>query len=542
MSPGIGKIASERNRRVLMELVMKPGNDVCADCRARAPRWASFNLGIFICMNCASIHRKIGTHITKVCVFSRVACVETRKFEAESPCVAFRKSLTLDEWSKEQVEFMKQNGNIKSNQLYIPDEARHPPPANLIGTERDSELEKFIRAKYEFKRFMGKKPPLAGQRNEVIPPRRMTSASAFTQQTRPRSTPLSGEALLVERTVSPTPPPPPAKTPENMPSRIFSPAASSSVFPSMPSATSPQYIAPPTRAVSQPLSSSANTALGNKATVPGKGEVWDELISLQSPAQNSSLPLQYQSLSHSPSAPLPSLPTPPSSAIMASTGMPQSRTFPTLDMPPNPFVNMNVTGAGVTAGNPFNMGTMGTAAPLGTPSIDLSTVNMNMNPFTGTGLFTPASLSSPISPLTNDATFTTSPSPFPPGFGSVGGVGAGPIGTSVTNPQQSYGVSSFMGPLTPSLAPHPTGLLSPQPQVSTPSTVPFSGGAMSAPHTPSPYSTPFMTSGTLPQQHQPFEAAYTSFLQPPMQFQSPAHPQAQQQAFGHSGLFGGWQG
>lgn len=61
--------------------------DTCADCKARNPRWASYNLGIFIwCANsvpsrvtwklmgysvhCASIHRKIGTHITKVYVLS----------------------------------------------------------------------------------------------------------------------------------------------------------------------------------------------------------------------------------------------------------------------------------------------------------------------------------------------------------------------------------------------------------------------------------------------------------------------------------------
>ncbi|KAI6014468.1 hypothetical protein PISMIDRAFT_36752, partial [Pisolithus microcarpus 441] len=275
MSSGISKIAAERNRRILMELVIKPGNDVCADCKARAPRWASFNIGIFICVNCASIHRKIGTHITKV------------------------KSLTFDEWSKEQVESMKQNGNVKSNQLYNPDEARHPPPADLMGTERDSELEKFIRAKYEYRRFMGRKPPSAWQGNAVVPPPRMASAAASTQLPRSRSTPSSREAAPVERETSPAPPPPPEKTPENMPNRMFSSTASSSVSPSFP-----RYAAPPARAVSQPLLSSASGALTTKPTIPSKGGVWDELISLQDPAQNSSLPLQYQLSPHSPSAPL----------------------------------------------------------------------------------------------------------------------------------------------------------------------------------------------------------------------------------------------
>ncbi|ORY89134.1 hypothetical protein BCR35DRAFT_262791, partial [Leucosporidium creatinivorum] len=101
--------------RQLLELLKLPGNDVCADCRSRNPRWASWDHGIFICVQCAGIHRKMGTHISKV------------------------KSLTLDTWSREQVEVsfavlltsafadrfstsqhMRTHGNIKSNNLLNP--------------------------------------------------------------------------------------------------------------------------------------------------------------------------------------------------------------------------------------------------------------------------------------------------------------------------------------------------------------------------------------------------------------------------------------
>ncbi|MCO5596361.1 hypothetical protein L7F22_050422 [Adiantum nelumboides] len=107
------KAASERYQRQLLDLVKQPGNDVCADCRGRAPRWASWNLGIFVCVQCAGVHRKMGTHISKI------------------------KSLTLDTWTREHVERMKEMGNIKSNEKWNPDERRNRPPANVDEGERN---------------------------------------------------------------------------------------------------------------------------------------------------------------------------------------------------------------------------------------------------------------------------------------------------------------------------------------------------------------------------------------------------------------------
>lgn len=76
----MSKTATDRYQRQLLLLLKEPGNDVCADCKARNPRWASWDQGVFLCVQCASMHRKIGSHVTKV------------------------KSVTLDKWTKEQVE------------------------------------------------------------------------------------------------------------------------------------------------------------------------------------------------------------------------------------------------------------------------------------------------------------------------------------------------------------------------------------------------------------------------------------------------------
>lgn len=107
-------------------------------------------------VTCASVHRKIGVHVSKVSVyFDAYTYVHFTDRSGQS-----RKSLTLDSWSKEQVEVcllllrwsivdlaqsIKNIGNVKSNQLYNPDERKHPPPSNFESSDRGSELEVYIR-------------------------------------------------------------------------------------------------------------------------------------------------------------------------------------------------------------------------------------------------------------------------------------------------------------------------------------------------------------------------------------------------------------
>ncbi|CAG8951116.1 hypothetical protein HYFRA_00006514 [Hymenoscyphus fraxineus] len=124
MSAALSKRQQARNERALQDLIKTvPGNNLCADCQARNPGWASWSLGIFLCMRCAALHRKLGTHITKV------------------------KSLSMDSWSTEQVENMKRHGNIASNRVYNPTNAR--PPIPIDADEADSAMERFIRQKYQ---------------------------------------------------------------------------------------------------------------------------------------------------------------------------------------------------------------------------------------------------------------------------------------------------------------------------------------------------------------------------------------------------------
>ncbi|KAJ5895089.1 hypothetical protein N7495_006780 [Penicillium taxi] len=133
MPNGISKRQQLRNEKTLAELVRTvPGNDRCADCDALSPGWASWNMGLFLCMRCATLHRKLGTHISKV------------------------KSLSMDTWSSEQVDSMKSHGNLLMNKIYNPKNVKPPVPSDI--DESDSAMERFIRQKYQYRTLADGKP------------------------------------------------------------------------------------------------------------------------------------------------------------------------------------------------------------------------------------------------------------------------------------------------------------------------------------------------------------------------------------------------
>ncbi|XP_010537911.1 PREDICTED: probable ADP-ribosylation factor GTPase-activating protein AGD13 isoform X2 [Tarenaya hassleriana] len=128
---GLGKPSSGKRR--IRDLLSQPDNRVCADCGAPDPKWASANIGVFICLKCCGVHRSLGTHISKVL------------------------SVTLDEWSDEEVDSMIEvGGNASANSIYeafIPEGCSKPRP----DASHDQRM-RFIRSKYELQEFL--KPSL----------------------------------------------------------------------------------------------------------------------------------------------------------------------------------------------------------------------------------------------------------------------------------------------------------------------------------------------------------------------------------------------
>ncbi|KAL1278014.1 hypothetical protein QQF64_024687, partial [Cirrhinus molitorella] len=120
----------EKNKKTLLELVKLPENSCCADCGAADPDWASCTLGIFVCLNCSGTHRNLPT-------ISRI------------------KSIRLDFWDDDLVQYMKSNGNRPAKYFYekfVPVFYYQPQPY-------DCEVlrEQWIRAKYERTEFTEEK-------------------------------------------------------------------------------------------------------------------------------------------------------------------------------------------------------------------------------------------------------------------------------------------------------------------------------------------------------------------------------------------------
>eukprot|EP00568_Trieres_chinensis_P003189 CAMPEP_0183293736 /NCGR_PEP_ID=MMETSP0160_2-20130417/2314_1 /TAXON_ID=2839 ORGANISM="Odontella Sinensis, Strain Grunow 1884" /NCGR_SAMPLE_ID=MMETSP0160_2 /ASSEMBLY_ACC=CAM_ASM_000250 /LENGTH=203 /DNA_ID=CAMNT_0025454905 /DNA_START=70 /DNA_END=681 /DNA_ORIENTATION=+ len=114
----------DRNMAILARLRNEPANRLCADCGREGTVWSSVNLGVFTCLRCGSLHRALGTHVSKP-----KGCTGTYL------------------WGLDEITRMKEIGNANAVTLYGGVSERPKPNAN------DNIWLEYLRDKYERRKF-----------------------------------------------------------------------------------------------------------------------------------------------------------------------------------------------------------------------------------------------------------------------------------------------------------------------------------------------------------------------------------------------------
>ncbi|CAH1801721.1 unnamed protein product [Owenia fusiformis] len=125
---------------------IRASSEICADCNAQDPAWASINRGVLICDECCSIHRSLGRHISQI------------------------KSLKKGSWSPTQLAMLHQLVSFRANDIW--EHTLLEPTQNKQGRRKPNPRDQihptkadFIRAKYQFLAF--NKRPANGEVSSV---------------------------------------------------------------------------------------------------------------------------------------------------------------------------------------------------------------------------------------------------------------------------------------------------------------------------------------------------------------------------------------
>ncbi|KAI1461271.1 ArfGap-domain-containing protein [Annulohypoxylon moriforme] len=167
-------------RSKLLAIQKTNNNNICCDCNAPNPQWASPKFGVFICLSCAGVHRGLGVHIS------------------------FVRSVTMDAFKQAEIERMRLGGNQGWRSFFEQHEDTKmrglswddATIAERYSGEVGEEWKERLGAKVEGKEYV------PGERKPTPQPSTNTTKPAPKQISR-TGTPLQGVATSGSRTASP---------------------------------------------------------------------------------------------------------------------------------------------------------------------------------------------------------------------------------------------------------------------------------------------------------------------------------------------------
>ncbi|KAI0889048.1 ArfGap-domain-containing protein [Annulohypoxylon maeteangense] len=168
-------------RSKLLAIQKTNNNNICCDCNAPNPQWASPKFGVFICLSCAGVHRGLGVHIS------------------------FVRSVTMDAFKQAEIERMRLGGNQGWRSFFEQHEDTKmrglswddATIAERYSGEVGEEWKERLGAKVEGKDYV------PGERKPTPQPS-ANAAKAAPKQISRTGTPLQGVATSGSRTASPS--------------------------------------------------------------------------------------------------------------------------------------------------------------------------------------------------------------------------------------------------------------------------------------------------------------------------------------------------